>query len=1058
MKKRLAFVLLLALLAPAGVSADAVETGALSGHVRTGDGKAIPGAAVVLTDDRGSRPARADQNGFFRFGLLRPGSYTVRASMEPFAEARGETTITAGGSATMELVLRLATAETVEVVAEAPLVDKFNVVAGATVKGDLAGETSAVNRTMYGAIDLLPGVTHDDESLYLSNSRPSVNGSLWQEQNVYIDGVDATYSMRGGGTRVFFPSIAVEEVSLEAAGAGSEYGRNVGSHTNMIVKSGTNRFHGELMGVFARDRWNSNYDSQPALAEEEDLVANFELQNERAENEEDKVDPEQAAADFLVFGEGERDGGSDNLEASLGGPIVRDRAWFFVSRGEVSTDQLDKLTDGTVLDVSSDFETTLAKITAQPGASHSLTLTWIDSPTRRLFLLPEMHDRWTTTLFDLSGDVASLAWNTAASRDLFVEAKVAAQTSHENRSRPFPPSLKATDPDFATNPAFDAFAPVNNDASFVQRFDNSWHNGWIFPLGYGTNEFPRDQANAAVSQFLGRHELRYGVDFQRVDWEQRVRRPDIFSGDVFDVTRPWGYEDDCLEISCVMLDYNPPDVVAAGRGASSSEGRNLGIYLRDRFEVGAHFVFSVGARWEEQTLRNDRGRDVIDSRDLSPRLSAVYDVGGNGRQLVSLSAGRFYNQTPQNLVNTNLQEDWTGASNALDYALHANSLGFLGFLPTAEARCDFLAGVLGIPSDPTKGPYCFPLGSTRPGELWRIHDDPTFGVDIDIEPYHRDEIVLGYEWQFARSWVFDAKAIWWRLDDLIGSTLQRDADFGIFRLVENYGDYALVLRRLGWVENFVANGIGTRERAEEILDRFEDDNRSYRALQLQLNRRFHRGWALYNNVTLGRAEGRTYGDRFDNLNDDYGRNLEFLLTDDLVDQIDCSRWSLGDGCAEHLRAFVGEPLSTIHRHGIMPIGRDLIFKSYGFKQWRVAGHELSIGGNFFYQSGSRWERVQSVFSPPTSIEDRVFSVEPVRVFLEPRGSIENGAMWSLNLSGGWRFPLGRPGLRGLLRVESYNVINRQQQISTNSETGSPRRSRRSFQRPRTFRLVVGVEF
>ena len=233
-------------------------------------------------------------------------------------------------------------------------------------------------------------------------------------------------------------------------------------------------------------------------------------------------------------------------------------------------------------------------------------------------------------------------------------------------------------------------------------------------------------------------------------------------------------------------------------------------------------------------------------------------MAGNGRKLLSLSVGRFYTQTPQNLVNTDLQENWTGASNALDFDLHANSLGFLnsfGFLTTTEARCRFL-GQIGFTVDPAKGPYCFSLGSIRPGELWQIHDDPRLGIDIDIEPYHRDEVVVGFEWQFGRNWIFDAKGIYWRLDNLIGSTLQRDADFGIFRLVENYDDYASILRQLNWVDNFVDNGIGTRERANEILDGFQDDNRSYRALQLQLNKRFSNKMGLVQQRHLRPSQGQ----------------------------------------------------------------------------------------------------------------------------------------------------------------------------------------------------------
>src|SRR6185369_12182382 len=104
--------------------------------------------------------------------------------------------------------------------------------------------------------------------------------------------------------------------------------------------------------------------------------------------------------------------------------------------------------------------------------------------------------------------------------------------------------------------------------------------------------------------------------------------------------------------------------------------------------------------------------------------------------------------------------------------------------------------------------------------------------------YHRDELVLGYEWQFSSNWALDVKGIWWQVDDLIGSTLQRGPNFELFLLVENYSDYAKILRNLNWVNNFVSHGLGTEAQANAILDGFADDHRRYDAAQFQLNRRF----------------------------------------------------------------------------------------------------------------------------------------------------------------------------------------------------------------------------
>ncbi len=78
-------------------------------------------------------------------------------------------------------------------------------------------------------------------------------------------------------------------------------------------------------------------------------------------------------------------------------------------------------------------------------------------------------------------------------------------------------------------------------------------------------------------------------------------------------------------------------------------------------------------RYEDQELKNDRDRTVIDAGTLSPRFSTVYDIKGDGRQLITFNAGRFFVQTAQQLVNTNLQEDWNGASNTFDLIAHVDS-------------------------------------------------------------------------------------------------------------------------------------------------------------------------------------------------------------------------------------------------------------------------------------------------------------------------------------------------------------------------------------------------
>ncbi len=1081
-RQRLSLLVLMAAVLAAPILADGPETGVITGVVTDAVGSPLPGVQVTLAGERGTQDTVTGEDGKFLFALVVPGSYRIIPSLEGFEAQEQAVVVTAGSRADFTLELALSTAEEITVISEAPLVDKYNVTAGATMKGETAGEISTTVRSFYGALQVLPGVTNDVESTDLSSSRPNVNGALWQESSVYVDGVDATFALQGGGTRVFLPSTALTEVNMEAGGGGAEYGRNVGSHTNLIVKSGTNKFHGDFNGIYSNLSWNENYDPQPILGEDPLLINHYVDQGLTT------AEAKEAAANFVVFTPGEREGDEINLEASLGGPIVRERAWFFLSRGEVSTNQRDKTLDGQIFNNSSELGASIVKINFQATAKHSLAYTFIDAPVDRIFLLPAMGDKYVATFYETAGGVNSLSWNWSIGSSLFMETKVATQVSDEDTSRPFTPEDKAQDPNYLPNPALGRFSPNNNAESYVQNWDNTWLNGWIFDAGFGTNEFPRDQFNLAFTQFIGAsNELRYGLDLQQVEWNQDVQRPNIISGGDFELGTAYGFSNDCVGFTndpvllvnsnCFLVDYNRHGLA---KGSAQSQGRNYGAYVRDRISVGDHWTFTAGLRYEDQTLENDRGREVIAADSWSPRLAVVYDLKSDGKQLITFNAGRFFVQTPQQLVNTNLQEDWNGASNTYDLFAHIDSdflRPFFQTLPDAVA-CQFTGQPAGI-ARPDLTPFCFSLGQVRPGTLW-TYDDRGL-IDVEIEPYHRDELVAGYEWQFSDNWALDVKGIWWEVDNLIGSTLQRGPNFELFQLVENYSDYADILRSLNFVENFVtfrAASLGmtpdqARAQAEAILDDFADDNRRYTAAQFQLNRRFSKNWALYNNVTIAKVEGKTYGGgngqndlgAFNHLNDDYGRNLDAVLTNAILDGFRatpnfCADRKLPTSCIDDLTQFIGTPISTINRFGDLPIDRPLLFKSYGYRQWNFGKENrqsFNLGGLFVWQSGTPWQRQGTAATPNVGTLENARNQQAIGIFFVPRGSYDDNDNFFLNLTGAWGFPI-HSNVTGQLRLETTNVTNEQEQIVTSTHTGYPLRSRRSFQQPRKYRLVGSVRF
>ena len=262
--KRVLAVLSLLFLVSGLALADGPETGTVSGKVTNAQGESLPGVMVTIEGERGTQSTTTDEDGNYRFALLVPGSYVIKGALEGFKEASSAANVSAGSKIEHDLQMNLGTAETITVTSEAPMVDKFNVTAGQTVTSEVGAQAAGTTRTYYGVINMLPGVTSDADNRDISEMRPSVNGGHFADQSVYIDGVDTTFS-RLGGSRVILPTTATTEVSMEAGGAGAEYGRAVGSSTNVIVKSGTNNFHGEVVGLYADQGWYGEYDDHPVL-------------------------------------------------------------------------------------------------------------------------------------------------------------------------------------------------------------------------------------------------------------------------------------------------------------------------------------------------------------------------------------------------------------------------------------------------------------------------------------------------------------------------------------------------------------------------------------------------------------------------------------------------------------------------------------------------------------------------------------------------------------------------------------------------------------------------
>ena len=289
----------LALVLPATLAAQSqATTGIIRGTVSDPSGAAVSGATVVLREGQTGfqRQVTTNERGIFVAPLMPLGTYDVSARGVGFAETR-RTGVRLGVGATVDLNLALAAVQLQAVVVEAtqPIVDA-NKVEASTRLPDAAVSRLPNNGRNYLNLTLLtPNVAivqgPDGDEL-------SIGGQKGIHNNVSVDGADFNNpffgEQRGGQRPPFtFNLDAVQEIVVTSSGAAAEFGRSSGGFVNVVTKSGTNQLHGSV----------HYYGKDGALSG----VAHHGTQS--------------LTPDFTQH----------QFGFTLGGPIKRDRAFFFVA-------------------------------------------------------------------------------------------------------------------------------------------------------------------------------------------------------------------------------------------------------------------------------------------------------------------------------------------------------------------------------------------------------------------------------------------------------------------------------------------------------------------------------------------------------------------------------------------------------------------------------------------------------------------------------------------------------------------------------------------------------
>jgi len=260
-------LLLIALLSSTVSLGQSSYTAQVRGTVADQTGAVLRGAKLTMTNDSTgiSSSAPTDGNGQYVFNGLRPSTYTVKVEAAGFQDAVQKSIVLAvAQQATIDFVLKpLSFHETVTVTQTAPLLDTTGASLGTEVTNEFVSRMPLADRNVMQLVYLSAGVTELNNGIgYPFGTDFSSNGQRYASAEIRLDGNMATGPEQGEGATTnlsYIPSAEViQEFKVQNNSFSAEYGSNGGTVVNVLMKSGTNNFHGSGWWYGRRTALNAN--------------------------------------------------------------------------------------------------------------------------------------------------------------------------------------------------------------------------------------------------------------------------------------------------------------------------------------------------------------------------------------------------------------------------------------------------------------------------------------------------------------------------------------------------------------------------------------------------------------------------------------------------------------------------------------------------------------------------------------------------------------------------------------------------------------------------------
>jgi len=752
------------------------SSGSISGMVTDDTGAGIPGVTVTSLNRAtgATRTTVSEGEGGFTIPLVPPGMYDVSGELSGFRPARvSNVTVNIGSAATVKLGMRVGIEESVTVTADAPLIETTRSQISSVVN-ERAIENLPVNgRNFIDFVLTTPGVVKDvrQGDISFAGQRGTLNSLVVDGANNDNTFFGQALGRTGSGRAPYqFSQDAVKEFVVNTNAYSAEYGRAGGAVINVITKSGTNDFHGTGFYFLRDKRYNAN-----------DYINKL---NNRAKS----------PYHFDQYG------------MSAGGPIVRDKHFFFVNY-DAQRNSIPNLVvlGGGPFPTDAATQAGLAKLQAL-GGSYSR------NQDQDVYLIKTDHELFTKNHLSLrynrqefvglnfeNGGITNAlehTGNSIVTTDTFSGVLTTGITSrlfNELRAQ----YAKDQEPGQANSA--DPEATIRQGSSIVLTIGRNFFSP-------RETTIKRSQLADTVTYLLGAHTFKGGFDVSQDEILNFF--PGNFSGS-YSFNSIADFQNG--KASRFVQAFAGPGTTGA---TTKPDILETAIFIQDEWRVMPSLTLNAGLRYDRQAIEQPSVRNADaqlaaagidtsvvpeDDNNIGPRLGFAWTPGATGRTVVRGGYGIFYGRTPAIMIGTAHSNN----------GINVQTITFTGSL---------------IPTYPNIYPS-LPTGVTLPKPTILVFDkdfeNPSVQQgSVGIEHGLTNDLSVGLSYQLVR-----------------GDDLQRSADINVSDPV----DVTVPIQGGGSATYRKYNGRPFANFAR-IIEFQSSASSEYDGVTLDVNKRFSRNW------------------------------------------------------------------------------------------------------------------------------------------------------------------------------------------------------------------------